>query len=71
MVYTNVQLAAIIGTLEKAYARSERTVTYDNRSVTYRSATEQEASIKYFRGLLSVQSRARMKQTHLVSSKGF
>jgi hypothetical protein len=71
MAYTNAQLIAIIGTLETAYARNERTVIYDNRSVTYRSATEQLSAITYFSGLLTAQSRTRRKQTYLVTSKGF
>lgn len=70
MAYTEAQLQEQITTLETALARGERSVTFADRSVTYRSTQELRDALSYFSGLLN-QLQSRSRQSLGVASKGF
>ena len=71
MAYTADELRTTIGKLEAALMRGERSVTFADRSVTYKDAGEITASIAYFKSLLAETSTKRSRQTLGVAVKGF
>jgi hypothetical protein len=66
VAYTEADLAAI----RSAIAKGERTVSYVDRSVTYRSMEELLAAEERIAGSL-VTAQGRAKQSFAVASKGF
>jgi hypothetical protein len=72
MAYTADELNAKIKALEDVLASGALVVRYsDGRSVTYRSTTEIEDQIKYFRGLLAnLTTPPRSRQLAGYASKG-
>lgn len=70
MAYTASQLQSYITQLETALARGEQSVTFADRSATYKSVDQITRAIAYFSGLLN-QLNARPKQSLGVASKGF
>lgn len=76
MAYTEAGLLANITALETALARGELRVDFADRSVTYKSSTDIEAGINYFKRLLSDlqaelnPSSRRSRQLFAVASRG-
>ena len=70
MAYTEVQLQSYITQLETALARGEQSVTFADRSATYRSVEQITSAIAYFEQKLR-ELAGRSKQSLGVASKGF
>jgi hypothetical protein len=66
MAYTQAQLEA----LQEAMASGTLTVTYEGRSITYRSVQELQRAIAVVQNALNQQSGKRTRQYRLSSSKG-
>lgn len=67
MAYTEADLTAV----RTALLKGERSVTFADRSVTYRSVEELQAVETAILRDLSQATRTKTKQTLLVSSTGF
>jgi hypothetical protein len=67
MAYTQAHLDA----LQEALGSGTLTVTYEGRSVTYRSIHELERAISVVQNALKQQSGKRVRQYRMSSSKGF
>lgn len=70
MAYTEAQLRANITALETALTRGERSVSFADRNVVYRTVEEIREAIAYFQGLLD-QLLGRPRQFLGVATKGF
>jgi hypothetical protein len=66
MAYTQAQLEA----LQEALASGTLTVTYEGRSITYRSVQELQRAITVVQNSLNQQSGKRTRQYRLSGSKG-
>ena len=66
MAYTQTQLDA----LQEALASGTLTVTYEGRSVTYRSVQELQRAIAVVQSALNQQSGKRTRQYRMSGSKG-
>jgi hypothetical protein len=66
MAYTQAQLEA----LQEALASGTLTVTYEGRSITYRSVQELQRAIAVVQNALNQQSGKRTRQYRLSGSKG-
>lgn len=76
MAYTTAELDTKIALLEGGLARNELRVDFADRSVTYRSVSEQLDALTYFKRLLAQQATSdgttsRSKQVLAVASRGF
>lgn len=68
MAYTTTQLNA----LEAALARGEQSVSYEGRTVVYRSVTElQNAILEVRRALANAATTPPARQVRVTTSKGF
>jgi len=67
MAYTQSHLDA----LHEALASGTLTVTFEGRSMTYRSVQELQRAISVVQNSLNVQSGKRVRQYQLSGSKGF
>ncbi len=67
MAYTQSHLDA----LQEALASGTLTVTFDGRSMTYRSVQELQRAISVVQNSLNQQSGKRVRQYRLAGSKGF
>jgi hypothetical protein len=70
VAYTEAQLTTYITQLESALARGEQSVSFSDRSATYRSVEEITQAIAYFEQKLR-DLTGRSKQSLGVASKGF
>lgn len=68
MAYTVAELNAIVRTLEDAWVRGIKSVTFADRSTFY--IEQYQERIAYFKGLIN-QLSAKPKQTLAVATKGF
>jgi hypothetical protein len=66
MAYTLGQLAA----LEAALASGATTITYQGRSITYRSVEELKAAISTVKNSMAVANGTRVRQIRFGSRKG-
>jgi len=67
MAYTQTHLDA----LQEALASGTLTVTFEGRSMTYRSVQELQRAISVVQNSLNQQSGKRVRQYRLSGSKGF
>ena len=67
MTYTEEQ----IGALRAALASGVLTVSYDGKSVTYRSIEEIKAALAEIEGARAREAGKRVRQIRIVSNKGF
>ncbi|MDX2150904.1 MAG: hypothetical protein SFV54_09230 [Bryobacteraceae bacterium] len=67
MAYTQGHLDA----LQEALASGTLTVTFEGRSITYRSVQELQRAIAVVQSSLNQQSGKRVRQYQLSGSKGF
>jgi hypothetical protein len=67
MAYTQTHLDA----LQEALASGTLTVTFEGRSITYRSVQELQRAISVVQSSLNQQSGKRVRQYRLSGSKGF
>ncbi len=67
MAYTQADLTAV----RTSILRGERTVTFADRSVTYRSIEELRQVEAAILADLATATRTRRKQTYAVADKGF
>ena len=67
MAYTQSQLEA----LQEALASGMLTVTFEGRTMTYRSVQELQRAIATVQSALNSQSGKRVRQYRMSSSKGF
>lgn len=66
MAYTQTHLDA----LHEALASGTLTVTFEGRSITYRSVQELQRAISVVQNSLNAQSGRRVRQYRMASSKG-
>lgn len=67
MAYTQSHLDA----LQEAFASGTLTVTFEGRSITYRSVQELQRAISVVQNSMNQQSGKRIRQYRISSAKGF